>query len=157
MESLAQFRLKQLARRGMRESVDKHNIVRQLPLRQFFRQELEERGFGRLPSLAGMDDQQRALLPDWMLDRDDSGLEHVGVRHGEVLDLDRGNPFAAGLDDILQPVRKLDVTIGINRPDVPRTEPAVLVYGLTALAFEIARNDPISPHFQFADGNAVVR
>jgi hypothetical protein len=36
VESLAQFRLEQLTRRGMRESVDEHDIVRHLPLRQFF-------------------------------------------------------------------------------------------------------------------------
>ena len=36
VESLAQFRLEQLTRRGMRESVDEHDVVRHLPLRQFF-------------------------------------------------------------------------------------------------------------------------
>src|SRR6202044_1348239 len=77
VESLAQFRLEQLARRGVRESVDENDIVRNLPLRQFFRQELEERRFGRLASLAGMHDQQRPLLPDRVFDRDDRNLEHV--------------------------------------------------------------------------------
>jgi hypothetical protein len=98
-----------------------------------------------------MDDQDRALLPDRMFDRDDRGLEHVGMRHGEVLDLDRRNPLAAGLDDVLQPVGELHVTIGINRPNVARAEPAVLVYDLAALALEIARDHPVSAHLQFAD------
>ena len=138
VESLAQLGLEQLPSRSMRQAVDEHDVIRQLPLRQFFRQELEEHGFCRLPSLAGMHDQQRTLLPDRMLDRDDSGLEHLGVRHGEVLDLDRGNPLAAGLDDILQPVGKLDVTIGINRANVTRAKPAILVYDLATLALEIA-------------------
>src|SRR3984957_3710927 len=104
-----------------------------------------------------MDDQQRPLLPDLMVDRNDRSLEHVWMRHGEVFDLDRGNPLAARLDDVLQPVGELYVTIGINRPDVARAEPAVLVYDLTALALEIARDHPVSAHFQFANRNAVVR
>ena len=36
VESLAQFCLEQLASRRMRKAVDEHDIVRHLPLRQFF-------------------------------------------------------------------------------------------------------------------------
>ena len=89
------------------------------------RQEIEDRLLGRRRSLARMDDQQRPLLPVRMLDGDHRGLEHVGVRHGEVLDLDRGNPFAAGLDDVLQPVGELHVAVGVDRADVAGAEPAV--------------------------------
>ena len=156
MESLAQFRLEQLASRGMRESVDKHDVVRQLPLRQFLRQELEERRLGRLPSLAGMDDQQRALLPDRMLDRDDRSLEHVRMGHGEVLDLDRRNPLAARLDDVFQPVGELHVTIGIDRPNVAGARASRPCLRPPPLALEIARDHPVSPHLQFANRNAVM-
>src|SRR5580693_7318915 len=102
-----------------------------------------------------MDDQQRALLPDWMFDRDDRSLEHVGMRHGEILDLDRGNPLAARLDDVLEPVGELHVTVGVNRPDVARAEPAALVDDLSTLALEIACDHAVSAHLQLADRNPV--
>src|SRR5579864_5346062 len=157
VESLTQLRLEQLPGRRVRERVDEDDVVGDLPLRQSLRQKLEQRGFRRFAPLAGMDDQERALLPDRMLDRDDRGLEHVGVRHGEVLDLDRGNPLAARLDDVLQPVGELLVAVGIDRSDVAGAKPAVLVDCAGALALEIARNHPVAPHLQFPDRNPVVR
>src|SRR6185437_13003497 len=157
MESHTQLCLEQLAGRGMRQPVDEDDVVGNLPLRQLFGQELEERGFRGLRPLAGMDDQKWALLPDRMLDCDDRGLEHVGMRHGEVLDVDRGNPLAAGLDDVLQPVGELDEAVRVDRAHVARAEPAVLVDRSRALALEIAGNHPVSPHLQFPDRNAVVR
>jgi len=79
MEALAQFRLQELPRRRMRQAVDEHDIVRHLPFRQFVRQEIEERLLCGRPAVARLDDQQRALLPDGVCDRDDGGFEDVGV------------------------------------------------------------------------------
>ena len=86
----------------------------------------------------GMHQQQRPLLPLRMRDGDDGRLEHVGMRDHQILDLDRGDPFAAGLDDVLQAVRQLHITIGIDGRDVAGAEPAVVVDDLAALALEIA-------------------
>src|SRR5208282_1480620 len=81
-----------------------------------------------------------------MRDGDDRGFENVRVRHGEVLDLDRGNPLAAGLDHVLHPVGQLHVTVRIDRADIAGSEPSVLVNDLAALALEIAGNHPVAAH-----------
>jgi hypothetical protein len=60
------------------------------------------------------------------------------VRHGEVLDLDRGDPLAARLDDILQPISELDVAVRVDGADIAGSEPSIFVNDLAALALEIA-------------------
>ena len=87
------------------------------------------------------DDQQRALVPFRMGDADHRGLGDVGMADGEVLDVDRGNPFAAGLDDVLGAVGDLHVAVGIDGGDVAGVEIAVLVEDLAALALEIGLRD----------------
>ncbi len=107
----------------MRESVDEHDVVGDLPLRQLAREEFEDRRLGRLPAVAWMDDQQRSLLPHGMRDCDDRGFKNVRMRHREVLDLDGGNPLAARLDDVLEAIRELDVAVRIDGADIARSEP----------------------------------
>jgi hypothetical protein len=63
VEALAQFRLEQLACRGMRERVDEHDVVGNLPFRQLAGEEMEDGLFRRLPAVAGVHDQKRPLLP----------------------------------------------------------------------------------------------
>src|SRR5271165_968569 len=87
VETLAQFRLQELPRRRVRQAVDEHDIVRHLPLRQLLGEEIEERLLGRRSAVARLDDQQWALLPNRVRDRDDGGFEDVGVGHRKVLDL----------------------------------------------------------------------
>ena len=123
----------------------------------FSDEEIEERLLGRRSAVARLDDQQRALLPNRVRDRDDGGFEDVGVGHRKVLDLDRGDPLAAGLDHVLRTVGQLHESVRVDRADVARAEPSVFVDDLTALAFEVARDDPVAAHLQLADRDAVVR
>ena len=60
-----------------------------------------------------------------MRDADDGGLLHRGVADGDVLQIDRRDPFAAGLDHVLRAVGDLHVAVGVDRGDVAGGEPAV--------------------------------
>ena len=70
-------------------------------------------------------DQQRPLVPLRVLGRDAGGHRDLRVRHRDVLEVDRADPFAAGLDDVLAAVGDLHVAVGVDRGDVAGREPAV--------------------------------
>jgi hypothetical protein len=66
----------------------------------------------------------------------------TGVSHLDVLEVDRTDPFAAGLDHVLAAVGDLHVAVGVNRRDVARREPAAVGLvdeRIAALTLEIAR------------------
>ena len=73
------------------------------------------------------DDEERPLVPFRVLDADHRRLGDVGMADGEVLELDRGDPFAAGLDHVLVAVDDLHVAGGVDRRDVAGVEEALLV------------------------------
>ena len=52
-------------------------------------------------------------------------LQHRRVRHQVVLQLDRGDPLAAGLDDVLGAVGQGQETVRGERADVAGAQPAV--------------------------------
>ena len=73
-------------------------------------------GVGRA-ALAHHHDQHRALAPFRMRHADGGGLGDVGVGDGGVLELDRADPFAAGLDHVLGAVG--DAHVAVARPSSP--------------------------------------
>ena len=77
--------------------------------------------------------------------------------HRGVLEIDRADPFAAGLDHVLGPVGDLDVAIGVEPGDVAGRKPAVGVEHIAALAAEIAGGDPRAAHLQVAGLTAAGR
>src|SRR5438552_19141191 len=103
-EPLAQGELVDLAGRGHRHLRDEDDVVRQPPARDFRAQELEQDRAVELAARLARDDQQRALLPFRMEGADDRRLHHVGVPVRRVLQRDRADPFAAGLDEVLRSV-----------------------------------------------------
>src|SRR5215471_6661044 len=63
-------------------------------------------------------DRERAFGPLRIRNADDGGFAHPGVLDDEVLDVERRDPFAPGLDDVLEAIRDLEVTIGADHADV---------------------------------------
>lgn len=85
-----------------------------------------------------LDGQQWAFLPNRMVDGDDRCLEYIGMKNGRVFDLDGRNPFAARLDDVLRPVGKFNVSVGVYGRDISSAEPTVVIDHVAAFILEIA-------------------
>ena len=69
---------------------------------------------------------ERALVPPRVGDADDRRLDDLRVRHEVALELDRRDPLAARLDDVLGPVGDLDVAPLVEGADVAGAQPAVV-------------------------------
>ena len=87
---------------------------------------------------------------------DAGGHGHGRVGHGDVLHINRADPFAAGLDHVLAAVGYLHVAIGVDGGHVARGEPTI-DERVTALAFEISPHHPRSLDMQVAKGFAIPR
>ena len=72
------------------------------------------------------DARARPLAPLLVGHGDDRRLEHVGVGHDLVLELDRRDPLAARLHEVLGAVDELDVGAVAQLGDVAGAQPAVL-------------------------------
>jgi hypothetical protein len=75
---------------------------------------------------------------------------------GDVLEIDRADPFAARLDHVLAAVGDLHEAVGVDRADVAGRKPAV-DERIAAFALEVVRDDPRAAHHQLARGLAVAR
>src|SRR5439155_2979024 len=94
LKLLAQCELRELAGRGMRELGDEYHVVGKPPLGDLAFVELEKLLLGDfLPGFLYRDDD-RALVPLRVLDADHRRLRDRRMRHGDVLEVDRADPFA---------------------------------------------------------------
>ena len=114
-ELLAQRGLAELADARLRDLVDELEPVRQPPLREPRREELAQLVARRRLPLLQHDRRERPLGPLLVRDRDHRRLGDGRVRHQRVLELDRGDPLAAGLDHVLRAVLDLDVAARMDR------------------------------------------
>src|SRR6266511_5261863 len=125
-ELLAQRGLAELADRRLRDLRHELDAIGQPPLRELRRDELAQllrRGARAFPQhYRG----QRPLRPLLVRDRDHRGLRDGWVRHQRILELDRGDPLAAGLDHVLRAVLDHHEAARVHRDDVARPEPAVV-------------------------------
>ena len=103
-ELLAQSRLAELADRCLRDLVDELERVREPELGEVRREELPQLVRGRVLALAQDADGERPLVPLLVRDRDHGSLGDRRVRHERVLEVDGGDPLAAGLDHVLRAV-----------------------------------------------------
>src|SRR5438128_3120519 len=153
---LTQRELGELAGRGVRQLGDEHHVVGHPPLGDLAFVELEQFFAGDILARLLHRHHDRPLVPFRMLDTDHRGLGDRRVCHRDVLEIDRADPFAARLDHVLRAVGDLDVAVGVDGAHVARGEPAVL-QRITALALEVALEDPRPSHLQVAEGLAVPR
>jgi TRAP-type C4-dicarboxylate transport system permease large subunit len=94
--------------------------------------------------------QQRPFLPLRVRHADDGGLGHRRVAHGGVFQVDRADPFAAGLDHVLGAVHQLQVAVGVDGGHVTGGEEAFGVELGAAFVLEVAAGDPGAAHVQVA-------
>src|SRR6185436_13991013 len=153
LELLPQGELGELAGRGMRQLVHEHDVVRHPPLRDLAFVEAQELVLRDLLSRLLRRHHDRALVPLGVVHADHRRLGDRRVRDRDVLEVDRADPLAAGLDHVLGAIGDLDVAIGIDGADVASGKPAV-VQGVAAFALEVALDHPRPAHFQVAEGLA---
>src|SRR5215467_2654032 len=118
-ELLAQHLLVELADAGPGQRRHEHDLIRHRVAR--------DHALARVILQAGLDlavadrrtilahhDRERALGPLRIRNADDGGFAHAGMLEDKVLDVERRNPFAAGLDDVLEAIGDLEVSVGTD-------------------------------------------
>src|SRR5687767_1446204 len=137
LELLPQGELGQLAGRGMRQLGNEDHVVGHPPLGDLAlveAQQLVLRHF--LPGLLHRH-HDRALVPFRVAHADHRGLGDRRVLDGDVFQVDRADPLAAGLDHVLGTVGDLDVALGVDGADVAGGKPGPCVFtflkGIAAL------------------------
>src|SRR5256714_11229428 len=148
-ETLAERRLTELARRALWNLGHELERVRQPPFREAGREERAELVRGRgLPGLE-QDDREGTLLPARMRDRDDGGFGDRGVTHERVLERDRADPLAPGLDEVLGAILDLDIAARVDGDDVAGAEPAIRRETVRRFRASVVRaSDPGTAHFE---------
>src|SRR5215467_2492532 len=128
-ELFAQHLLVELADVGPGQRWHKHDLIRHRVTRDhalarvILQARLDLTVADRRALLADHD-RERAFGPLRIRNADDGGFAHPGVLDDEVLDVERGDPFAPGLDDVLEAIRDLEVTVGADHADVAGVEPS---------------------------------
>src|SRR4051812_13040810 len=154
---LAERELGQLAGGGMRQLLHEHHVFRHPPLGDLALVELEEVvARDLLPGLLHRDNN-RPLVPLRMLDANHRGFLDRRMRHRDVLEVDRADPFTARLDDVLRAVGDPQGAFGVDRADVAGREPAAVLQRIAALALEVALDHPRPAHLEVAESLSVPR
>src|SRR5262249_17360285 len=102
-------------------------------------------------------DQQRPLVPLGMAYADHRRLGDARAAHGGVLEIDRADPFAARLDDVLGAVGDDHRAIRFDLADVAGHEPVVVEELRAAFALHVALHDPRTAYDKIAGHAAVAR
>src|ERR1700730_3356909 len=123
--AIAQLLLVSLAHAGPGNAVDEEDLLRNSVLRDsaFVGECLEMALHGRIGQTisAGrlLDDQrQRTLAPPVILDANHRRLQDARALRDQILDLQRGHPLTAGLDDVLEAVGDVDIAARADHRDV---------------------------------------
>jgi hypothetical protein len=82
---------------------------------------LDIRGLQRCAG-AGDDECCGPLAPFGIRQSDHGNLGNRGMLADNALDLERGYPFAARLDDVFEPIRDLQIALGVDGADVLRVQ-----------------------------------
>ena len=105
---------------------------------------------------------RHGLTHDLVGEREDHGAEDTRLRQKKLFDLDRRDPVAPGLDDVLLPAGHEDVAVLVHGRQVPRVEPAVPQHlGRTPGVTIVSGHDVLAtgrdlPDLTGADGAPVV-
>src|ERR1041385_852839 len=86
------------------------------------------------------------------------GFAHRRMAHQRVLQINRADPLAAGLYQVLAAIHQLDAAIRIDRGNVPSAEPAVFGPAIKrSRRVKVTTRYPRSADLEFAHGAAVAR
>ena len=98
----------------------------------------------------------RPLLPLRVVDSDHGDFRDGGMLGDRVLEFDAGDPLAATLDAVLEPVLQLDPAPRIDHAQIPGSQPAVAELGAVRVA-EIGAGDRVAGHLDLTLRQAVPR
>src|SRR5882757_7950676 len=133
---LAEQRFLYLAGASHGERFQEYNLFGHPPLRHALRKKGQNVLRLQTVSVLAYHEQQRPLLPFGMLHADDGGGGHRRMSNGGIFQVDRTDPLAACLDQILDPVAYLQDTVRIDgcdiaggKPTVPQRRVATLIVG----------------------------
>ncbi|ANI91141.1 Hypothetical protein BJL86_0331 [Dietzia timorensis] len=102
------------------------------------------------------DDRNRALLPLGMLDPHHGGFADLWVGDDRVFHVDRGDPFAAAFDHVLDAVGQLEVAVGADRAGIAAAPPPIGERAAFVFHLVVALDDPRAAHEHLALGDTVV-
>src|SRR5262249_31185642 len=152
---LAQLELLDLAGRGLGQLPELDGL-RALEVREPLAAEGDQlvlRDAGARPQ---RNEGLRHLAPALVRHRHHRALEHGGMLHERVLDLDRGDVLAAPDDDVLLAVAQLDVAVRVHDAEVARVEPAALEGPRGRLGvLVVALHHVVAAHHHLAERSAV--
>ena len=136
--------------------LNKLDIVRDPPLGDLAIEEAFELIGGEVCSgLIADHNEKRPLAPLGMNSANHCGLGHLVMTGGTVLDLDRGNPLTARLDDVFGSIGDRDIALGADSGHVARFKPARLCMGIRPLELVVARTDPRTSYLECTKGLAI--
>src|SRR4029079_14967390 len=156
LELVAQRGFQDLAGRGVRKAVDEDDVIRHPPFRDLAVHELQYVLARRVLALLELDDQERPFVPFGMINADHRGFRYRGMTDGEGFQIDRREPFAAGLDDVLGTVGDPHVAMRVDGRDVTGVEIALVVQDI-GIDAEIGLGDGGPGDLEPAEGLAVPR
>src|SRR5262249_6884951 len=162
-ELLAQYLLVELTDAGPGQRRHEHDLIRHRVARDhaLARVVLQARldlAVADRRALLAHHDRERALGPLRIRNANDGGFAHAGMLEDEVLDVERRDPFAAGLDDVLETIRDLEVTVGADHADVAGVQPSADPHLLRVDGVaQIALRQPRRPRHDLARRRAVRR
>src|SRR5262249_48595824 len=162
-ELLAQHFLVELADAGPGQRLHEHDLVRHRvtrdhPLARVVLQGRLDLAVADRRALLAHHDCERPFGPLRIRNADDGGFAHARMLEDEVLDVERRDPFAAGLDDVLEAVRDLDVSVGADDANAAGVQPSAepQLFRVRGIA-QIALRQPRRPRHDLARRGAVRR
>ena len=108
------------------ERIDEDDIIRHPPFGDLAIQIRGDRLCGHGRAGQRHDNEQRLLLPLRMGNADHRRFGHARATHGQVFDVDRIDPFAARLDDVLGAIGEADGIVVVKDSNIAAVEPAIL-------------------------------
>ena len=131
----------------MRQFVHKQHAVWHPPFNNTFGQICLHHRFVYIGPWLFHGNQNRPLIPFRMCYTDGTCLCNARTSNSNILQFNRANPLAAGLDDVLYAIRNLHGTVRMENRNVAGIKPLIGVNGV-CLGLEIALDDPRAPNLQ---------
>src|SRR5450755_3590140 len=156
--ALAQFELRDLARRGLRQLVQEGDGLRRLVAGDGGFHVVDDRFLAHHRTRLEHHEGLGPLAPLLVGHTDDRRFQHCLVGEDRLLDLDRGDVLPTGHHDVLGAVQQLHVAIGVHHAEVAGVEPAAPERGAGRLRIvEIALHHVVAAHHDLAHRHAVRR